>query len=51
MSTFEAAAAAGTAAPAPEAADVANHLKRKSSDIGWEWGLICDHCYYFKLCY
>jgi hypothetical protein len=42
MSTSEAAAAAGTAAAAPEAAEVANHLKRKSSDIGWEWGRLCD---------
>jgi len=32
MSTSEAAAAAGTTAAAPEAAEVANHLKRKSSD-------------------
>ncbi|XP_066317483.1 uncharacterized protein [Miscanthus floridulus] len=30
------------AAAAPEAADIANHLKRKSSDIGWEWGRLCD---------
>jgi len=42
MSTSEAAAAAGTTAAAPEAAEVANHLKRKSSDIGWEWGRLCD---------
>lgn len=42
MLTSEAAAAAGTAAAAPEAVEVANHLKRKSSDIGWEWGRLCD---------
>ena len=34
MSASEAAAAAGAAAAAPEAADIANHLKRKSSNIG-----------------
>ncbi|XP_066347588.1 uncharacterized protein [Miscanthus floridulus] len=42
MSASEAAAAAGAAAAAPEAADIANHLKRKSSDIGKEWGRLCD---------
>jgi len=34
MSASEAVAAAGAAAAAPEAVDIANHLKRKSSDIG-----------------
>jgi hypothetical protein len=42
MSTSEAATVAGTAAVAPEAAEVANHLKRKSFDIVWEWGHLCD---------
>lgn len=39
MSTF-APAAAATAAP--EVAAIDNHLKRKSSDIGWEWVWLCD---------
>jgi hypothetical protein len=34
MSISKAAGVAGTAAAAPEAAEVANHLKRKSSNIG-----------------
>jgi len=42
MATSEAAAAAGTEAAAPEVNEVDNHLKRKSSDIGWEWGRLCD---------
>ncbi|XP_066351611.1 uncharacterized protein [Miscanthus floridulus] len=42
MSTSEATATAGTTAAAPEADEVANHPKRKSSDIGWEWGRLCD---------
>lgn len=44
MATSQAAAAAGSAAVAPEAeaTEVGNHLKRKSSDIGWEWGRLCD---------
>ena len=42
MSTSEAAATANTAAAAPQVAEVDNHLKRKSSDIGWEWGRLCD---------
>ena len=42
MSTSEAAATADTAAAAPQVAEVDNHLKRKSSDIGWEWGRLCD---------
>ena len=42
MSTSEAAATADTAAASPQVAEVDNHLKRKSSDIGWEWGRLCD---------
>ncbi|AQK88770.1 hAT dimerization domain-containing protein / transposase-related [Zea mays] len=41
MSTSEAAATNGTAAATPPEIDN-NHLKRKSSDIGWEWGRLCD---------
>ena len=42
MSNPEAAANAGIAAAAAEVSEVDNHLKRKSSDIGWEWGRLCD---------
>jgi len=42
MATSEAAAADGTEAAAPEVSEVDNHLKWKSSDIGWEWGRLCD---------
>ena len=42
MSTSEAAATADTAAASPQVAEVDNHLKRKSSDISWEWGRLCD---------
>ena len=39
MSTSDAAPAA---AGGTEATEVVNHLKRKSSDIGWEWARLCD---------
>ena len=39
MSTSDAAPAAGGGT---EATKVVNHLKRKSSDIGWEWARLCD---------
>jgi len=42
MSTSEAAAGGGSTAATPEAAEPDNHLKRKSSDICWEWGHLCD---------
>ena len=42
MSTSEAAAASGSTAATLEATEPDNHLKRKSSDIGWEWGRLCD---------
>ena len=42
MSTSEVAAAGGSTAATLEATEPDNHLKRKSSDIGWEWGRLCD---------